>query len=199
MPPLLSSSEHVSALGAALSGRLGQQRLHLQNVEVSPSEGSLNAWLAVAGACLVLWVTGSEIRYQGFSQQQRELRGQFRRTAAQMGVILPDSLTTPAQAEKWLAQQQTFRLGVRGRSVGFVADGLAKAAQGLREIGDCQLYSITYDEGKLKLEGEAPSNLKAQQLRQKWAQIFPDLVQKPLQSGAGGRFRFEFESAMPKS
>ena len=200
MPALLSPNEHVSALGAALSGRLGQQKLRLENSPVAgSSEGSLNSWLAVASACLGLWVVGLEIRYQGLSHQRTSLQGQFRKSAAQMGVMLPDTLKTPGQAEKWLAQQQSFRQSVRERSVGAVADGIASAAQGLREVGDCQLYSIVYDEGKLKLEGEAPSNLKAQQLRQKWVQVFPDLVQKPLQPITGGRFRFEFESGMPKS
>lgn len=201
MPALLSPNEHVSALGAALSGRFGQQRLHLENSSViaSSGEGSVNAWIAIAGACLGLWVAGLEIRYQGLVRQNQSLRGQFRKSASQMGVKLPETVTTPGQAEKWLAQQQKYRQGVRTRSVGFVTDGISKAAQALREVGECQLYSIVYDEGKLTLEGEAPSNLKAQQLRQKWGQVFPDLKQVKLQPGTGGRFRFEFEGGLPKS
>lgn len=199
MPPLLSPQEHVSAWGAALSGRLGQQRLRFVTESLTPVETSLNAWLAVAAGCLGLWVTGLEIRYQGLQRQRQALQGQFRIAAAQMGVKLPDNLTNPAQAEKWLAQQQRFRQSVRSRSVAFVADSIARAAEGLREVGDCQLYSIVYDDGKLILEGDAPNNLKAQQLRQKWSQIYPDLRQVKLQPGTAGRFRFEFEGGLPKS
>lgn len=198
MPPLLSPHEHVSALGAALSARFGQQRMSLQSSTPVSSESSLNSWLAVAFACLGLWIVGLEIRYQGLTQEQAGLRGQFRKSAAAMGVNLPPNLDNPTQAEKWLAQQQTYRQGVRAHSVATVADGIALAAQALRDIGDCSLYSITFDEGKLLLEGEAPNNLKAQQLRQKWSQVFPELQQKKLQPGVGGRFRFEFQGGLPK-
>lgn len=199
MPPLLSPNEHVSALGAALSARFGQQRLSLQSsVPSAATESNLNNWLAVGGACLALWIVGLEIRYQGLSQQQARLRGQFRKSALALGVALPPTLDSPAQAEKWLAQQQTYRQEVRAHSVATVSDGIARAAQALRDIGDCSLYSITYDEGKLNLEGDAPSNLKAQQLRQKWSQVFPELQQKKLQPGVGGRFRFEFQGGLPK-
>lgn len=198
MPPLLSPNEHVSALGAALSARFNQQRLSLQSSAPVSSESNLNTWLAVAFACLGLWIVGLEIRHQGLAREQAGLRGQFRKSAAAMGVNLPANLESPAQAEKWLAQQQTFRQGVRAHSVATVTDGIARAAQGLREVEGCSLYNIVYDEGKLLLEGEAPSNLKAQQLRQKWSQVFPDLQQKKLQPGVGGRFRFEFQGSLPK-
>lgn len=198
MPPLLSPNEHVSALGAALSARFGQQRLSLESSTPVSSEGKLNSWLAVGFAALALWIAGLEIRHRGLSQEQSHLRLQFRQSAAAMGVKLPDSLNNPNQAEKWLAQQETFRQKVRSHSVATVTDGISKAAQGLREIQDCSLYSITFDETKLTLEGDAPSNLKAQQLRQKWSQIFPNLQQKKFQPGVGGRFRFEFEGELPK-
>lgn len=198
MPALLSPNEHVSALGAALSARFGQQRMLLQSSAPTSTEGNLNSWLAVGFAALGLWIVGLEIRHRGLSQEQANLRGQFRTSAAALGVNLPANLDSPIQAEKWLAQQATFRQSVRSRSVATVTDGISRAAQALREIQDCSLYSITYDEGKLILEGDAPSNLKAQQLRQKWSQIFPGLQQKKLQPGQGSRFRFEFEGGLPK-
>lgn len=201
MPPLLSANEHVSALGAALSGRFNQQRLHLEGsaAAADAGEGSPTTWLAVAGTCLLLWVGGVEIRYQGLQRQRNQLAGQFIRQAGMLGVKLPDTLKTPGQAEKWLAEQQKFRKYVRTHSVGFVADEIAKTAQGLREVGECQLYSIIYDEGKLTLEGDAPSNLKAQQLGQKWKQVFPDNQAFKITPGTAGRFRFKFEGGLPKT
>ena len=68
-------------------------------------------------ACLGLWILGLEIRYQGLSQQRAGLRSQFRKSAQTLGVTLPATLDSPAQAEKWLAQQQTYRQEVRAHSV----------------------------------------------------------------------------------
>ena len=196
LPALLSPQEHVSAFGAALAGRPGQQSLRLAASQES-GESSPTRWMAVAGCALTLWIASTEIRYQGLLRQKAQLGIQFRQSAAQMGVQLPKNLTTPAQAEKWLAEQQSFRASVRQRSVGAVADAFAQAAQALRDVGDCQLYSITFDDGKIKLEGEAPSQIKAQQLRIKWSQVFPDL-RPQVHKSSGERFRFEFEGGMPK-
>jgi len=200
LPALLSHQEHVSAYGAALSGKFGQQRVHLSSKIATPSGGgSLNAWLSVLGLSLGLWGLATEVRYQGLIQKQNDVREQFRNSASQLGVVLPPTLKTPQQAEKWLIEQQQFRTRVRTRSVGFVADTLARAAQGLREVGDCQLYTLIFDDGKVTLEGDAGSHLKAQQLRQKWQQTFPDLRQINVQKSVGDRFRFHFESGMPKT
>jgi hypothetical protein len=198
LPPLLSPHEHVSAYGAALAGVLGQQRLQFQSGKAPVREGTPNQWLAIGATAAVLWLASTELRYQGVLQQQRDLRTQFRKAAADMGVTLPPGLKTSLEAQKWLDEQTRFRESVRRRSVGFVADSLGRAAQGLREVGDCQLYSLTFDDGKVGLEGEASSQLKVQQLRQKWQQVFSDFKQIKVQKTAGTGFRFEFEGGLPQ-
>ncbi len=198
LPPLLSPHEHVSAYGAALAGVLGQQRLQFQSGKAPVREGTPNQWLAMGATAAALWLASTELRYQGVVQQQRDLRTQFRKAAADMGVTLPPGLKTSLEAQKWLDEQTRFRESVRRRSVGFVADSLGRAAQGLREVGDCQLYSLTFDDGKVGLEGEASSQLKVQQLRQKWQQVFSDFKQIKVQKTAGTSFRFEFEGGLPK-
>lgn len=200
LPPMLSPQEHVSAYGAALSGRWGQSRVQLTSAAapVSSGAGSLNAWLGVAGVAALAWAGTTELRYQNLLRQQSDVQAQFRGAATQLGFILPAELKTPQQAEKWLVSRQQFRQRVRTRSVPFVVDSLARSAQSLREVGDCQLYSLIYDDGKVTLEGDAGTHLKAQQLRQKLGQIYPDLKQIQVQKSVGERFRFHFEGGVPK-
>lgn len=199
LPPMLSPYQHVSAFGAALAGRPGSRRMRLQNLREVPASATLNSWMTVAAAALVLWVAGLEMRHQGLRQQQQQLRSQFRPTAQSMGVQIPPNLKTPAEAEKWLAEQQAFRRSVRASSVGAVGDAFARAAQGLREVGGSHVVELIFDEGKVTLEGDAESPVQLQQLRLKWQQVFPDLRQTMNQKSAGDRFHFRYEGKMPQS
>lgn len=199
LPPMLSPYQHVSAFGAALAGRPGRTRMHLQTQKEVPATTRLNTWIAVAASCLVLWIVGLEIRHEGLRNQQKQLRQQFRPTAQSMGVQIPANLKTPAEAEKWLAEQQAFRRQVRASSVGAVADAFARANQGLREVGGSHVVELIFDEGKVQLEGDAESPVQLQQLRLKWQQVFPDLRQTMNQKAAGDRFHFRYEGKMPQS
>lgn len=199
VPPLLSPYQHVSAFGAALSGKPGMSRLRLLAGEAGPPPSvALTRWLGVGAAASVLWVSSLELRHGALIQQRDQLRNDFRPAAAVLGVALPPSLKTPEEADKWLSDQQRFRLKVKTSSVGFVADSLARAAQALREVGDCQLNSFTFDDGKVQLEGDAGNQVKAQALRQKWLQVYPDLKQTSLRKGQGEGFHFVFEGKMPQ-
>lgn len=199
LPPLLSPYQHVSAFGAALSGRPGQRRLQLQKQEEASPAAALGRWLAVASAASVLWVAGLEVRHQGLLDQQKALRSRFRPTAQSLGVKLPTQLKTPAEAERWLSEQQQFRRQARATSVGAVADAFARTAQGLREVKGAHLVELTYDDGQVTLEGEADSAVKVQQLRVKWQQIFSDLKQVGDDKSVGSRRYFRFEGRLPTS
>jgi hypothetical protein len=199
VPPSLSPYQHVTALGAALSLRLGQPRIQLQNpTEASGTPGFL-PWVSLSLLGLGgLFAVGyaQETKVNLLTSQQAVLRQDLVQSVKPW---LPDSESVPS--EQLLEKTKSTvasRKKLKQQSVRHVADSLARMATTLREMPKVEVRSITYDEGKVQFEGEVASPQEAEQLRAKLGKVFPDLQQVRFSKGVADRFIYQFEGKLPQ-
>ncbi len=200
VPDPLSASEHVAAYGAALAGRPGNMKLRMNQEHRYASidgGGPLSLAPLVLGVILMVLMAGAaELRLSGLKTREIQLKESL--VAAVSPVLGENTNLNPEQLASALRQRLELQRAVDRSSPARVMNVLGQSAEAVTSKSEAMLYSIVFEENKVKLEGRATSLKQSEDIRTGLEQFLVGVEQVKTRPGAGSTFIFQIEGQLPE-
>lgn len=200
LPGQLMPTDHVVAYGAALAGRFNATRLQMDHSfrqVVSGAGAPLNLWPLIFSACLMLLMTVSvETRLNGAREREQDLRNTL---VTAVSPVIPNAKDLPVDSlVKALNDQLQSQKTVAQSSPGRLMNTLGRGSDAVTSKKDATIYSITFEDNKLKLEGRATSLKQSEDIRGSLESVLVGLEQSKTRPGAGSTIVFQLEGQLPE-
>ncbi len=201
LPSELSASDHVTAYGAALAGRPRSIRLAMDHdIRRSQTDGRPPLRFAplVFGLLLLVLMTVSVETRLASLQEREGLLAESIRVAVEPVLQRKEALE-PDQVVKTLRAQLEEQRAVASSSPGQVMNSLGRSANAVTNQDEALLYSVIFEERKLRLEGRAQSLAQSEEIRSGLEQVLLGVEQVRTRPSTGNSFIFQLEGQLPES
>ena len=200
LPGMLLPTDHVVAYGAALAGRPKAVRLQMEHgfrhAALGSSPAVSIAPLVFTSLLILLMIIGLETRLHGAETRATELRSSLDQALIP---VLPDPEKI---AETDIVKQLRSRLEEQKRtarsSPARVMNSLGQLASGVTDKEDARMFSVIFEDDKLKLEGEASSLSQTEDIKTVISKVLVGVEQVKTRPRGENTFVFQIEGQLPE-
>ena len=194
LPGDLLPTDHVVAFGAALAGRPNALKLqmdHSYRHVVAGGGGPLQvAPLVMVGVLMLLMVVSTETRLRGVQAKEAGMRTSL--VEAITPVVPRANEVKPEDMVKTLKAQLTEQRNIARSTPARIMTTIGRGAEAVTSKKDASLYSLVYEDDKLKWEGRTKSLEEAEDIRKSLESVMDDVQLTRTRPNQGG-FVFQIE------
>lgn len=199
LPGMLLPTDHVVAFGAALAGRPKAMRLQMEHSfrhTSLASGGSLSVAPIVFTALLLLLMTvAMETRISGTENRRAELRSTLDQA---LKPVLPNAAGMEEdQLVKNLRSRLEAQRASEQSSPGKIMNVLGQCANAVTAKKDANLFSIIFEDKKLKLEGKATSLSQSEEIHTALKPVLVNAETVKTRPTTGNAFIFQIDGELP--
>ena len=199
LPGLLMATDHVIAFGAALAGRPKATRIQMKHSFRAQSDSAEKLRLAPIFLTLLLaglMILSLETR-MGIAQR-REVELKQSLLAAVEPVTGKIQYTNGPELVKSLRNILEKQRRVGRSSPGRIMNTLGRSSEAVTSKKDAAIFSMIYEDDKLKLEGQTKSLSDSDDIKQSLKSVMVGLEQVKTRPTTNDNFIFQIEGQLPE-
>lgn len=199
LPGLLMATDHVVAFGAALAGRPKATKIQMKHSFRAQSDSAEKFRLAPLFLSLLLaslMVLSVETRLGIAQRREAELRQSLQ--AAVEPVVGKVQYTQGSELVKSLRGTLEEQRRVGRSSPSRIMNTLGRTSESVTSKDDASVFSMIYEDDKLKLEGQTKSLGDTDDIKQSLEKIMVGVEQVKTRPAANDRFVFQIEGQLPE-
>ncbi len=200
LPDMLMPTDHVVAYGAALAGRFNATKLKMdhsfRHMAQSGGGGQLRIGPLLATAMMMmLMVMAMESRLSSLRAKETQLTQTLNQAVTP---ILPNaSEFKPPEMVAKLKEKVTGQKELERRTPARVMNTLGRCSDAFTSKKGATLFSVIFEDDKLKMEGKAPSLKESEAIKRDLESVLDEVVVGKSRP-TGKVFVFQFEGKVPE-